>query len=309
MDKCIYECDLHTHTNRSDGLESVKELIDRAYSLGIKVLAICDHDILPPSTVDEGGEDVIKYAKDRNIDFIKGIEFSCDTLVDDVHIVVLGCDWEEENIKDLIEEIDSYKRSSYKKFLDLLNEHGYDISLDEVLNYGGIKRKEILQKKLIFNVMADKGYTKTWAEAKIMANTDKRFKVKREKPEPASVIKMVHKAGGIAILAHPYLIKDKVVLNKKEVTRKEYIHYLIENGLDGIEGKYTYDKTSYNGSLTKEEIEKEVIRDYGDKVKIISGGSDFHGDYKSKEGKKREIGECGLTYTDFINNSILNKLI
>ena len=82
----------------------------------------------------------------------------------------------------------------------------------------------------------------------------------------------------------------------------------IKGGLDGIEASYTYDKTTYNGALTKEEIIEQVRRDYTDKVAIISGGSDYHADYKKSSKKVRNIGECGITPEYFYSNELLSRL-
>lgn len=81
--------------------------------------------------------------------------------------------------------------------------------------------------------------------------------MKREKPDAVSVIKEIHKLGGIIILAHPYLISESVSYKGKEMSRQEFIEVLIEAGLDGIEASYTYDKTSYGGTMTKDEIKKK----------------------------------------------------
>ena len=40
-----YECDLHGHTNRSDGNDSPVEYIRHAVHRGVKILAITDHDL------------------------------------------------------------------------------------------------------------------------------------------------------------------------------------------------------------------------------------------------------------------------
>lgn len=84
--------------------------------------------------------------------------------------------------------------------------------------------------------------------------------MKREKPDAVSVIKEIHKLGGIIILAHPYLISEPVSYKGKEMSRQEFIEVLIEAGLDGIEASYTYDKTSYGGTMTKDEIKKRSDR-------------------------------------------------
>lgn len=56
-----YECDLHGHTNRSDGNDSPVEYIRHAVHRGVKILAITDHDIVPPEMIELGG------GKDRRL--------------------------------------------------------------------------------------------------------------------------------------------------------------------------------------------------------------------------------------------------
>ena len=87
------------------------------------------------------------------------------------------------------------------------------------------------------------------------------------------------------------------------------IDSLIDAGLDGIEGRYTYDKTSYAGTLTKEEIYQEISQRYRGRILIISGGSDYHGDQKRGVLNPRDIGECGLTEQEFYQNELLVKLL
>ena len=52
-----YLCDLHCHTNRSDGNDEPAELIEKAVKLGMKVIAITDYDIVPPRDVKKRKED------------------------------------------------------------------------------------------------------------------------------------------------------------------------------------------------------------------------------------------------------------
>ena len=82
-------------------------------------------------------------------------------------------------------------------------------------------------------------------------------------------------------------------------SRAEYIETLLAAGLDGIEVRYSYDKTTYKGSLTPEEIEAEVRRDYTHRVRFLSGGSDYHADHKKGAKKVRQLGERGLSVPEF----------
>ena len=62
--------DLHTHSNISDGSCTPKELIDVAIKENIKAIALTDHDNIG------GIEEASIAAKEKNIDFLAGIEIS-----------------------------------------------------------------------------------------------------------------------------------------------------------------------------------------------------------------------------------------
>lgn len=306
-----YFIDLHSHTTRSDGSDTPQEFIRNAAALGMKVIVITDHDVLPPDKIEVNGVmvDPVLYAKKKGIKLLPGIEFSCESLVEDVHLVVLGCDYTNPKILKINEKIVHSKISAYQKLLKVLEAHGYTLTWDEVLNYDDIPRKsEDVQKKIIFNLMAEKGYTKTWSDAKLLVRNNPEFSVKRDKPNAKEIIEIAHESGGIVILAHPYLIDDEVQTTAGTVTRETFINQLIDDGLDGIEASYTYDKSTYNGKMKKEEIVNKIISDYTDRVKIISGGSDYHADYKKTDKNVRNIGECGITQEYFENNELLKNL-
>jgi predicted metal-dependent phosphoesterase TrpH len=306
-----YLVDLHSHTTRSDGGDTPQEFISNAAALGMKVIVITDHDVLPPDQIEVNGVmvDPVLFAKKKGMRLLPGIEFSCESQIEDVHVVVLGCDYSNPKIQEMNQKIIESKIFSYQKLLQVLADHGYQITWEEVLNYDEIPRKpEDVQKKIIFNLMAEKGYTKTWSEAKLLIRNNPEYSVKREKPDAVEIIKLAHESGGIAILAHPYLIDENVQIDGKKMTRAEYIDKLIEAGLDGIEASYTYDKTTYNGSLTKEQIIEKIKTDYEHRVRIISGGSDYHADYKKTDKNVRTIGECGITLDYFNNNELLKNL-
>ena len=302
-----YECDLHCHTNRSDGNNTPQELIDRAASLKMKVIAITDHDVIPPETVVINGEevDICSYAQQQGLVLLRGYEFSTDTYVNDVHILGYGLDWSSALLQREMKRAKLSKSEAYRKLCHLLTEKGMPIDFDhEILRFtdpsGVVHQRdpEAVERKFIFEQMAAKGYAENWGAAKILVQNDPELNVRREKIYPLHAIKLIHDCGGLAFLAHPHLI-DEVVepLGLGKMSRSEYIERLIEHGLDGIEARYTYDKTSYKGHNTVEEIEAEIKAEYGNRL-YLSGGSDFHG---SKPGTidPREIGEAGISYDEF----------
>ena len=295
MSKPNYLIDMHCHTTRSDGNDEPRELVHKAQALGMKVVAITDHDVVPPAEVFQGGVKVVK-----------GMEISCDTNVEDVHIVALGCDWNMTQFGQLTDAVEASKLEAYKRLTEVLCDNGIRVEWSELLEN---RKPEDIEKKHIFELMAKKGYTSSWQEAKLLVIGNPILNVKREKPDPVEVLDIVHSAGGIAILAHPYLIDERVSVHGKVITREDYIDRLIDNRLDGIEVCYPYDKTSYKGTKSNEQIWAEVESKYKDAVRVLSGGSDYHADEKKGVTNPRGLGECGIEEEYFAGNEILRKLI
>lgn len=310
-----YECDLHCHTIVSDGNDTPVELILNAKKAGVKVLAITDHDKVAPTILEidtlHGKREKVtveKFGEKNGVTVIRGIEVSCETEVEDVHLVCFGCDWEDEFFCELQKNGIQSKIDGYKELLNKLQAIGVEITWDEVLKNDGRPLDESsVQKKTIFELMAKKGYTDTWSDAKLLVKTDPRCQIMRRKPDPCEVIQQVHKGGGIAILAHPFLISPQVVVHGEHMSREDYIERLILAGLDGIEACYTYSKTSYGGCLYDQEIERIVRTTYENKVSIISGGSDYHADHKKGVFNARYIGESGVT-KEYFDRVIANKI-
>lgn len=307
MRKVKFPIDLHCHTTRSDGADTPQELVDKAAAIGMQVLAITDHDICPVKTIAD--VDAIEYAASKGIILLRGIEISCQTTVEDCHIVCFGCDWNDPFFKTLERGIAESKVKSYRELVSRLDGAGYQITWEEVLENGGNPvTEEKIQKKMIFELLSRKGYFTSWSDAKLMVKQKSEFRIQREKPDPLEVIQEVHRCGGIAILAHPYLINEPIELPDGKVSRRDYIKRLIDAGIDGIEASYTYAKTSYAGRMTQEEAEQEVRDEYGGLVRILSGGSDYHADEKKGVLNPRQLGECGLTKEEFVKNQFLCRL-
>lgn len=78
--------DLHTHTVHSDGTLSPSELVRRAHSGGVAVLALTDHDIT--SGIDEAR----LAAQVAGIVLVPGVEISVSWAEQTLHVVGLGID-------------------------------------------------------------------------------------------------------------------------------------------------------------------------------------------------------------------------
>ena len=309
--KTNFPVDLHCHTVRSDGADTPKELIDHAAELGMEIIAITDHDVRPPETIEVDGKQISleQYAAMKGVKVLPGIEVSCETTVEDCHIVCLGCDWSDPWFDQLEQDVIDSKIDGYRQLVEAMADAGLDVSWQEVLeNDGNPVPEEQVQKKMIFELMARKGCTASWSDAKLLVKNTPAFQIQRRKPDPIDVIKNAHRCGGIAIMAHPFLTSDTMEVAGEKMDRPAYIKRLVDAGLDGMEARYAYEKTSYAGALSSEEIAAWVRDNYAGKL-FISGGSDYHADAKKGAKKVRELGECGLTMEEFNSSPILKAIL
>ena len=300
--KPSYPCDMHCHTLRSDGNDTPLELIENAAAAGMHAVAVTDHDIDPPLTVDPGdGQrvNIAEYAAARGVVLVLGYEFSCDTLVDDVHICGYRLDWSHADLQAEIAAAKQSKSRAYEQLCEALTLNGMPVDWEaDVL--AGIRGPEEVQRKHVFEAMAARGHAETWSDAKIIVRDNPALNIRRRKIDPLEAIALIKRCGGMAVLAHPYLIDEEIHLpDSPTMTRGQYIDRLIAGGLDGIEARYTYDKTSYKGTLTPEQIEAEVRSAYTRRVRFFSGGSDYHAGHKKNAKRPRTLGERGLTIDEF----------
>ena len=305
-----YPCDLHCHTVRSDGNDTPQELIDNAAQAGLYAVAITDHDTPPPANLvlaDGSQIGSVAYARRRGVRLVLGYEFSCDTHVDDVHICGYGLDWDHP---DLVAEVEAARRSKSEAYEELCRRltamgmpvdwHRDVLCCTDSKGLAATRSPDDVQRKHIFEAMAARGHAPSWSDAKLMVRDNPELNVPRRKIDPRAAIELIHHCGGVAVLAHPYLIDETVSVPGQPVrSRGQYIDRLIDAGLDGIEANYSYDKTTYKGMLAPEEIAARVRQDYQGRVRFFSGGSDYHADHKKGAKKVRYLGERGVSVEEF----------
>ncbi|MCU0488304.1 MAG: PHP domain-containing protein [Anaerolineales bacterium] len=305
-----YPCDLHCHTIRSDGADSPAELCDHAASLGMQVIAITDHDIDPPRrfVLADGREiDSREYAAEQGLLLVLGDEFSTNTWVDEVHICGYELDWELPELQAEVAAARQSKTEAYQELCRRLTALGMAVDwARDVLQFtdfeGQVHQRtaDEVERKHIFEAMAGLGYAESWSAAKLLVRDNPELNVRRRKIDSVACIQLIQRCGGVAVLAHPYLIDEWIAIpGQPSMARQAFIDALVEAGLDGIEVRYTYDKTTYRGQMTPEEIEQEVRQRYAGRLPILSGGSDYHAGQKKGEKKLRILGERGLTGAEF----------
>ncbi|MGL5378313.1 MAG: PHP domain-containing protein [Cetobacterium sp.] len=246
--------DLHTHTTYSDGTFSVQELLNRAKSIGLSGISITDHDTM------EGTSEAREIAKDLNLDFISGIEFSCFYNGDEIHILGYNLDETSEKLSQKLADLKKSREDRNIKIIRRLNNLGLKITIEEIEKEA---TGSIVSRAHICNVMLKKGYVYTKNEAfrQYLGSKGAAY-IEKGGSNPIDIIKLIKECHGVSALAHPSLISD----SKEKI--EKIVDILKNEGLDGIEveySSYSEKDTKYFKTLA---VEKKLL---------MVGGSDFHG--------------------------------
>lgn len=269
--------DLHMHSNHSDGEFSPKELVDIVSKKGIPVMAITDHD---KATANKEAKE---YAEEKGIEYVSGIEITATPPegVKELHIVGLFIDSENKEIKAIPERHEKYAIATAKKIIEKLNKLGYDISFEELVqetkgeHFGRPFIAKILMKKY-----PEKFQERSQVFDELLGKQGKAF-VMPKGTELDEAINIIHNAGGIAIVAHPWYLGKNML---------EILERFVSLGGDGIE-------LDYQPKESIPENTREILENFARKNNlIISGGTDFH---EIKEGGK-EIGDRGISEEEFL---------
>ncbi len=256
--------DLHTHTTCSDGTDSPRELINKALSQGIDVLAITDHD----STA---GWSEARKAVRGDIELVLGAEISCLTH-DGTSVHMLGLLFDENNapMQKLLEETRDGRIPRMKKMIELMRAEGMNISMADVeaaMPPGATLGRPHLAEALVKN-----GVIASRDEAfQGLLNNDSRFYVSHAAPTPEEAISVIRSAGGVAIIAHAFASHRGQILGAQD------FQGLCDAGLNAIEVNHRDHSDSEREMLRAIAIEQNLV---------ITGSSDYHGN-----GKLNSLGE------------------
>ena len=280
-------CDLHCHSNFSDGTFSPKELVELAEKQGLSALALTDHN------TSFGLKEFMEAGKESKVITVPGCEFSTEWNRKEIHIV--GLFFKEEywqEIEDFVEMMHIAKRNSNMRLIESLNNAGYEVSAEEA---AALTDGDDFNRAHVARVLMAKGYVGSVAEAfDTLLKEGNGFYTPAKRITSIAAIRFIKIYGAAAIMAHPLL----------NLTYKEMLDFLPEAkaaGLDAIETRYTEfdEEMTYNAIRLAQNFELKQ-----------SGGSDFHG--KTKPGINLGTGRGNLSvpfsfYEDMLGCSKYDK--
>lgn len=261
--------DLHTHTSCSDGRLSPTDLVAKAASRGIQVLAITDHDTV------QGLDEARSEAEKQGIRFVPGIELSAEVQGTEVHILGYGVNPEGLVLQDYIQKMQTARQKRAWRMVERLQKVG--LSLDEATVQRKISKTHSVGRPHIAELLVEAGHVK---------NTDRAFEkyvgqngpgyVPKPKFDAKQVLAIIDHVGGVGVLAHP-----------GHWTSSRHVRSLVDAGLTGIELWHP----AHDSSLRS--YYERIARDYN---LGTTGGSDYHG---RTEDEDKYFGCVGMRETDW----------
>lgn len=249
--------DLHVHSTSSDGTFSPSELVILALKKGLKAFALTDHDTTA------GIGEAQEAARGTDLTVIPGIELSTSWKNRDIHILGLNIEPENVYFQDNLRDFQLEREKRNHKIIQKMQDQGLSISYEEMLK---LFPDSVWTRAHFARFLVETHQVHTIPEAfnRFLGDHAPCF-VPREKVTPFQAVKLIHRGGGKAVLAHPliyHLSPDQL---------DELTSLLVKSGLDGIEAIYSTNKGMDETNM------RRLARKYN---LFITGGSDFHGSNK-----------------------------
>ncbi len=237
--------DLHMHTACSDGVYPPEQLVEMACRAGLGTIAITDHDTV--AAYEKGSS----FSKSLRV--IPGIEISSEYEGEDVHILGFYIDPSHPAVLDYTAQFQERRRKRVLQIVQRCADLGY-VMPEKELNLLWEKNGTVGRPHMA-RILVKEGYfpsVKAVFDQILYRNGPayvpyKRFTI-------SQCIDIIHAAGGLAVLAHPGLIKKN-------------LEAVLQYPFDGLEAYHPDNRNRCH----------EFCKLAEKRHWYISGGSDFHG--------------------------------
>ncbi len=251
--------DLHTHTTRSDGILEPSELVRDIVGVGVRHLAITDHDSLAayrelvaaPGSIPAG------------LELIPGVEINAiardiPLLDGELHILGFGMDPDDEAFEAVLVRQRVARRVRFERTVARLAEIGMPINAQVAAI--DLARDDALGRPTIARALIAAGFAESVEDAfRRLIGWGSPAYVPREGLGPRDAIGAIRAAGGLPVLAH----------FSEAPTQVPLLAELKEVGLGGLEVYYR----------SFEPVTVSLVAHVAQRLGLVAtGGSDYHGD-------------------------------
>ncbi|MBU2704645.1 PHP domain-containing protein [Zooshikella marina] len=260
--------DLHTHTTASDGLLSPLELVERAITQQVDVLAITDHDSV--AGINWLSQAYSSELQALSLTIIPGIEFSCVWRGITLHVLGLNIKLQSSSFQQALTCQRQARQMRATKIAERLVKVGVTDPLEGALEVvrqqtkGLFSDQELqLGRPHFAEHMVRSGFVETRDQAfKRWLGAGKIGDVKSQWPDLQQVVTWIREAEGQAVLAHPARYK---MTNTKLRNLLQQFKAFGGHGMEVATAGVTPDRLAYLAQLS---CDYELL---------ASCGSDFHG--------------------------------
>jgi 3',5'-nucleoside bisphosphate phosphatase len=246
--------DLHLHTLFSDGTFTPEELAQRGAQLGLVAMALTDHDTV------EGCARMAAACDKLGIEFVPGTELTAEFESYELHLLGYFVDAQQSELLTQLKKFQAVRQERITEMVSKLNKLGIPLQEEVVFTLASCRSPG---RPHVARALVQEGFCDSMEEA-----FDRFLKkgrpawVPKYKISAFDAMDLIHRASGLAVLAHPGLNHcDQIIPN------------LAAKGLDGIEcfhTKHTPTQSEYYLALAK------TLN------LAATGGSDCHGFSKGK---------------------------
>lgn len=242
--------DLHCHSTASDGALPPRAVVEEAQRKGLAALALTDHDTVA------GLADATLAGELLGVRIIPGVELSA--VEGDVETHLLGLHLQDvDTMEQQLAALRDMRRLRAERMVERLNALGVKVTMEAVLANaagGAIGRPHVARAVVAAGGAGDLRE----AFDRYLGNGRPAY-VGKDRLAVVDAIRMVHDAGGIAVLAHP-----------GEAATRKRLTALKAEGLDGCEVRHPSHSDEAIGRIGR------LVEELG---LLPSGGSDWHGTF------------------------------
>lgn len=246
--------DLHSHSLASDGTLSPTELVQRAASAGIDVLALTDHD-------ETGGiPEAQQAAVAAGIELVAGVEVSVTWSQQTVHIVGLRVDPASSLLNEGLAKLREFRDWRAEEMGRRLAKFGIPGGFEAARK---LAQGRIISRAHFAHFLVKAGHAKTVRDVfKSYLKPNKPGYVPGQWATLEEAVNWIHEAGGQAVIAHP--ARYSMTATK----RRRLFRDFAEMGGDALEVVSGSHSRGDNFSMAK------LAKKFG---LMASAGSDYHG--------------------------------
>lgn len=241
--------DLHMHSTASDGAFAPADVVAHAAKNGVRVVALTDHDTVA------GVPEAVRAGDGLDVRVIAGCEFSTAAPWGEMHVLGYFLPIASAELEDFLADCRADRGRRARGMVERLRALGVEITDEDVLAdaAGGAIGRPHVARALIAE-----GWATDFRDAfDRYLGTGKPGYVAKDRLAVTEAIGLIHRAGGLAVLAHP-----------AHLGTRERVAALVEQGMDGLEVRHPSHSSEDTLRLTA------LVEHFG---LVPSGGSDWHG--------------------------------